>query len=522
MLTIKLSGIQLLKATPPSWDERLDPYIRVLGVSSTVVWNPPQKDNISFGGQEMVLPIEKGTNVIIEVMAANLVRDDQLVGSAELTADQIAQLLKSPDDPPMEIMLKLHKKTPSGTNKVTGELLFLAQGLMVGEKPSLGGSLSRSASIGMTDEDANISSSGAIKISKERLSLQSSVKYVRPIERPKSASRPGYIYLTDHKLPDPSELMLFSQPKSPIRRPKSRRKTAKSSHIDTRHKVIQTTECRVHEEFMDFSSQADIELPVIKPEVAEMLIQTDPDPEEERRRRMTFEAKNVQTQALMPLNWLRESAADLDHEVISKIELDRMLEDARNSQPPKIVYVEVPSQSKSTDEIPQVSTYFAPIEFAPSPATTITHPAPTPLPVVVVPSDLQAEFFAACRRGNIEELARLLKKGCDANMLSKYCSRTPLHIATFENQVKVVEFLLSQGADVDARDKYGNTALHFAAHYGFDTIVRTLLLSKADRTIRNKKGKLPVELAIEGRRPKRLDIIKLLLGIEVSVSYTNN
>jgi hypothetical protein len=265
---------------------------------------------------------------------------------------------------------------------------------------------------------------------------------------------------------------------------------------------------------MDFSTQADIELPVIKPEVAEMLIQTDPDPEEERRKRMTFGAKNVQTTTLMPLDWLRESAAQQDYEVISKRELEVMLEDARNSQPPQIVYVEVPSQA--TDAIPQVVTNYHPVEVAPTPAAVV-HPPPKALPPVEVPSDLQAEFFEACRRGNVDELASLIKKGCDVNMISKYCSRTPLHIATFENQLKVVEFLIAKGADVDAKDKYRNTALHFAAHYGFDAIVRTLLLAKADRALRNKKGKLPVELAIEGRRPKRLDIIKLLLGIEVSV-----
>lgn len=41
-------------------------------------------------------------------------------------------------------------------------------------------------------------------------------------------------------------------------------------------------------------------------------------------------------------------------------------------------------------------------------------------------------------------------------------SRTPLHLAAEKGHVEVVEFLLQKEADMEARDKDGNIALHLS------------------------------------------------------------
>ena len=52
--------------------------------------------------------------------------------------------------------------------------------------------------------------------------------------------------------------------------------------------------------------------------------------------------------------------------------------------------------------------------------------------------------------------------------------------ATMNRHKEVVELLLRNGADVDAKDKYGNTALMYAANY-FCTEIVPLLISYGAR-----------------------------------------
>lgn len=57
---------------------------------------------------------------------------------------------------------------------------------------------------------------------------------------------------------------------------------------------------------------------------------------------------------------------------------------------------------------------------------------------------------------------------------------TPLHIAADRGHRDVAELLLANGADVNARDNYGLTPLHFAAAGGYKDVVELLLAHKAD------------------------------------------
>lgn len=55
---------------------------------------------------------------------------------------------------------------------------------------------------------------------------------------------------------------------------------------------------------------------------------------------------------------------------------------------------------------------------------------------------------------------------------------------------------LELGADVDAVDDAGNTALHAAASHGMDTLVRTLIDRGADPRVTNTRGQTPLALAV--------------------------
>ena len=61
-----------------------------------------------------------------------------------------------------------------------------------------------------------------------------------------------------------------------------------------------------------------------------------------------------------------------------------------------------------------------------------------------------------------------------------------------------VNFLTSWGVDLNIPDKDGGlTPLHLAVISGNTRIVRKLLVRGANRNIRDKQNKLPIDLAIE-------------------------
>ena len=130
----------------------------------------------------------------------------------------------------------------------------------------------------------------------------------------------------------------------------------------------------------------------------------------------------------------------------------------------------------------------------------------------------------------------LLDSDADIEAREDFLDRTPIHMAaSFNPDAGAVALLIKRGADIWARDKYGETILHTAAGYGqrevvellismdmpvylIDDFGRTplhkaawspgpetaeLLISKgADRTARSKHGHTPYETALEaiGRR----------------------
>ena len=62
--------------------------------------------------------------------------------------------------------------------------------------------------------------------------------------------------------------------------------------------------------------------------------------------------------------------------------------------------------------------------------------------------------------------------------------------------IKIVVDLLGQGTDVDARDRFGNTALMLAAHEGHREVVETLIAHRANLNITAKFGLSALMLAV--------------------------
>ena len=87
----------------------------------------------------------------------------------------------------------------------------------------------------------------------------------------------------------------------------------------------------------------------------------------------------------------------------------------------------------------------------------------------------QIDIFEASRKGNIQRIQELVRQYPDTMHAQDYKGFTPLILAAYNGQAEAVEFLLKNGADADAQDVSGNTALMGISFKGHENIARLLL-----------------------------------------------
>jgi ankyrin repeat protein len=128
----------------------------------------------------------------------------------------------------------------------------------------------------------------------------------------------------------------------------------------------------------------------------------------------------------------------------------------------------------------------------------------------------------------LERAKRLIHEGANINARIGYEEETPLFIAVHEESAQMVNFLLSQGADISIRDRVGRTALHTAAWYGRIEPLQLLLAAGADPKLTDDDGQTPLHLALlpdfsglGPDLPKRQDAVRLLLEAGAKVTTPN-
>ncbi|MCY4382347.1 MAG: ankyrin repeat domain-containing protein [Nitrospinae bacterium] len=94
-----------------------------------------------------------------------------------------------------------------------------------------------------------------------------------------------------------------------------------------------------------------------------------------------------------------------------------------------------------------------------------------------------------------EDVSRCLKGGANANARDKY-GETPLHWAAIHTKTSaVVTALVEAGAKINARNEDGDTPLHHAVSHKYPAVVRALLKAEADVNARDKNGFTPLHRA---------------------------
>ena len=125
---------------------------------------------------------------------------------------------------------------------------------------------------------------------------------------------------------------------------------------------------------------------------------------------------------------------------------------------------------------------------------------------------MQGEWEHAVNRGEIEALERLLDSGADINAKDQH-GQTALMIAARNGQGRVVQFLVGQGADLDQTAKYHLSALMLAVIGGHLDIVRMLMQADADTGVRGTgapgfNGKTALDLAVAQGRDDIADALR--------------
>jgi ankyrin repeat protein len=110
-------------------------------------------------------------------------------------------------------------------------------------------------------------------------------------------------------------------------------------------------------------------------------------------------------------------------------------------------------------------------------------------------NDKDSPLFEAARRGDNKKIEELLAQGANVNA-KDYNGMTALDYAVHVCQsVETVELLVAKGAALNAASNIGWTPLHIAAAGSKTELVRLLIAHGADVTAKDKEGRTPLNLA---------------------------
>ncbi|MBA7674617.1 hypothetical protein ES703_82837 [subsurface metagenome] len=109
--------------------------------------------------------------------------------------------------------------------------------------------------------------------------------------------------------------------------------------------------------------------------------------------------------------------------------------------------------------------------------------------------------------GDIDQVQQLISEGADINSRNRM-GWSPLRTAIQNRRQAVVELLIAKGADVNAKDNSGQTALLVAVNTGQKDTVELLITKGADVNIMGSRGDNALSLA---KKRRHTEIVELLL-----------
>jgi cytohesin len=127
-------------------------------------------------------------------------------------------------------------------------------------------------------------------------------------------------------------------------------------------------------------------------------------------------------------------------------------------------------------------------------------------------------FLKAMKKGDIEGIKKLISQGADVNAKDNR-GMTPLHKAAYYGRRQMAKVLIAKGANVNETDTAGQTPLHIAANFGALFVPELLLANGANISARDKAGNTPMHAASVWHVGK--DLLELLIAKGADVNARN-
>ncbi|KIE04902.1 hypothetical protein NF27_FB00020, partial [Candidatus Jidaibacter acanthamoeba] len=133
-------------------------------------------------------------------------------------------------------------------------------------------------------------------------------------------------------------------------------------------------------------------------------------------------------------------------------------------------------------------------------------------------SRLGKELLRASREGNLDEIRVLISEGADINAKDR-ADTTSLYNGITQRNIEMVKYLLNHGElDVNIKDYRKDTPLHIAARRGYTEIVELLLKNKnTDINAVNVKGETALHDSLSTVHYDKIALLLITHGADVNV-----
>jgi hypothetical protein len=116
----------------------------------------------------------------------------------------------------------------------------------------------------------------------------------------------------------------------------------------------------------------------------------------------------------------------------------------------------------------------------------------------------ETAIMLASLKGKIHAVIELSARGAKI----AHSGWTPLHYCAWEGKADICQFLIVQGAPVNARAPNGSTPLMLAASQGHVEAVKLLLSHSADHALQNEAGITALSLALKAGHTDIADLLR--------------
>lgn len=130
---------------------------------------------------------------------------------------------------------------------------------------------------------------------------------------------------------------------------------------------------------------------------------------------------------------------------------------------------------------------------------------------------VNSQLLDAAARGDALRVGALLSEGADLEARDR-SGRTALLLATHSDHVEVARLLIAAGADVNAKDAISDTPYLYAGAEGRNEILKMTLAAGADLTSTNRYGGVALIPAAHHGHP---ETVKILLGTAININHIN-